>query len=128
MAIQLMPGQLERFIGVFQRTNAKRPPPRPDFNPEAPLDRLVITYGMLQLTLGESKVDVVIPEDQRLDFETYLTFTGLLTNELVNLLQIPHLTWQVNEAMQQHGVVAQFQGSTLVMNPLTASVGELDRF
>lgn len=128
MGLLLPPGALERFIGTFQRVSATKPPPRPDFSPQEPLERLVVTHGMLQLVLGGQKVDVVIPEAQRSTLDTYRGFGNLLAQELVNLLQVPHMIAPVTEALQANGLVAQYEGPMLRINPLALSVGEADHF
>lgn len=83
---------------------------------------------MLQLMMDDEKVDVVIPTEEQVDEETYKSFVNLLTQELVNLLQVPHYTPEIRDALNNSGLVAEFQGVTLMMNPLKASTGEQDQF
>ena len=128
MALQLIPGQLGKFIGVFYRVNAKNPPARPDTQVDGALERLVIAKGMLQVHISGQTVDVNIPPDDQVDDDTYQSMLQLLVNQLVNLLQVPQHTHDVLWAMQKGGLMAYFQGPTLRMNPLTAGVGDLDQF
>lgn len=129
MALQLIPGQIEKFVGVFYRTNVKAPPARPDYTSGEALERMVITKGQLQITmLGNETMSVTIPDDQQVDEETYGMFLNLLTTQIVELLQVPQHFGDILEAMRRGGIVAYFQGPTLRINPLTPGVGEMDQF
>ncbi len=128
MGLQLIPGQLEKFVGVFYRINAKTPPARPDVHVDGVLERLVISKGQLQVLIDGQSVDVNIPPEEQVDEATYQGMLQLLVNQLVEMLQVPQYTHDVLQAMQKGGLIAQFQGVTLRMNPLTAGVGEVDQF
>jgi len=129
MALQLIAGQLEKFVGVFYRTNAKSPPARPEVAFNQALERLVITKGQLQVTMQNNEnMTVSIPESDQVDTETYELFLDLLSTQLVELLQVPQHGGDVRNAMRRGGIVAYFQGQTLRINPLTPGVGELDAF
>jgi|AntDeeMinimDraft_5_1070356.scaffolds.fasta_scaffold35289_2 hypothetical protein len=128
MALQLIPGQLERFVGTFYRINAKKPPARPDVHVDGALERLVIAKGTMQIHINGQTVDVNIPPEDQVDDETYNGMLQLLTNQLVELLQVPQYTHDIMQAMQKGGLIAHFQGMTLRMNPLTPGMGDLDQF
>lgn len=129
MAMKLIPGQIEKFVGVFYRTNVKSPPARPDYTSGDALERMVITKGQLQITmLGNETMSVMVPEDQQVDDETYETFLNLLTTQIVDLLQVPQHFGDIVEAMRRGGIVAYFKGPTLHINPLTPGIGEVDQF
>lgn len=129
MALQLIPGQIEKFVGVFYRTNVKTPPARPDYTSGEALERMVITKGQLQITmLGNETMSVTVPDDQQVDEETYGMFLNLLTTQIVELLQVPQHFGDILEAMRRGGIVAYFQGPTLRINPLTPGLGEMDQF
>lgn len=130
MALILVPGQLERFIGTFYRTNARRPPARPDVQVGEPLTWLMIAKGTLRLKLGENIITVDIPPSEQVTREQYLTFLPLLVNQLVELLGVMHLTNDIHNAMQRHdgGIAVRFEQGQMFVNPLVASYGEQDTF
>lgn len=134
MALKLNTNQLEKFIGTFYRINARNPPSKPDIVPDTPLERLVITQGVLQMSLRASaedpveQVDVIIPINERVFREQYQMFTNILAQELSTLLQVPEHLGNIYAALQANGLVAQFFGSQLKMNPLAEGQGELDQF
>jgi hypothetical protein len=128
MSLQLVPGQLEKFVGVFYRINTKTPPARPDVHINGALERLVIAKGMLQVHIDGQTVDVNIPPDEQVDEDTYQGMLQLLVNQLVEMLQVPQHTHDIHQAMKRGGLMAYFQDLTLRMNPLTPGVGDLDQF
>lgn len=129
MALQMIPGQFEKFIGVFYRINAKTPPARPDVSLDGgALERLVIAKGMIQAVVSGKSIDVHIPPEEQVDDETYDSMLQLLVNQLVEVLQVPQYTNDIMNSMKKGGLIAYFQGPTLRMNPLTPGVGEVDLF
>lgn len=128
MGIKLSEGEIHEFIGLFYRTNAKAPPPRPYFNVIDPLTKLVITKGMLKLTLGDKTVDIVIPVEHQTADEDYVHFKGMLAMGVTRLLGVPQLEYEILQAMTNAGLVAQYYEGHLHINPLSWGVGETDQF
>jgi len=125
MGLHVPPGQIEKFIGVFNKVNAKNPDAKPESVVAAPMDRLVISKGQLMILLINQTVTVTIPEEEQVDQETYESFLTLLVDALVNLLQVPQYTAPIMDAMRQHGIAAYLDEHPIRINPLTAGTGEV---
>lgn len=127
MSLYVPPGTLEKFIGLFYRVNAQHPPARPETVVAAPMDQLVIAKGSLMLVLENQTININIPAEEQVDDAQYQNMLQLLTNELVQLMQVPQYTQPIHSAMQNAGIVAYFDHPVRI-NPLTAGTGELDAF
>lgn len=125
MSLYVPPGTLEKFIGLFYRVNTKTPPAKPDTVVAAPMVQLVIAKGSLMVVLENQTININIPPEEQVDDEQYRGMLQLLTNELVQMMQVPQYTQPIHEAMQRAGIVAHFDHPVRI-NPLTAGHGELD--
>lgn len=125
MSLYVPPGTLEKFIGLFYRVNATNPPAKPDPVVAAPMNQLVIAKGSLMVVLENQTVNINIPIEEQVDDSQYQGMLQLLTNELVQLMQVPQYTQPIYAAMRQAGIVAHFEHPVRI-NPLTAGHGELD--
>lgn len=126
MSLQIPAGELEKFIGVFNKTNTKNPQAKPDPIVAGPVEQLVISKGKLMVVMMNQTINVDIPEEELVDDETYLTFLPMLTKHLVDLLQVPQYTHPIQEAMKQSGIAAYLNEFPIRINPLTSGQGELD--
>lgn len=129
MGLELDSGLVGRVVGIFYRTNCKKPPSKPELpTGRINVEGVMLTKGLLKIDTDGSSIIVNIPIEDQCDDDTYLNFTGMLANELAMLLQVPEHTYNITEALNNGGVVARYEGSMLRMNPLTTSMGESDQF
>lgn len=127
MSKQVSPGQLESFIGLFYRVNSTAPKSRP--TPDGygnSIDRLVITRGRLQVVTLNGMIDILIPDEEVVDETTYQERVPMLTKGLTDLLQVPHYTRDIQNALEKDGLSAVTNGRTMMFNPLTQGLGEVD--
>jgi len=72
--------------------------------------------------------DICIPPDDQVDTDGYQAFTGLLSKELTDMLQIPELRTPVSQALNADGLIVDAESEPVRVRPLTAGIGELDQF
>lgn len=128
MGLQVAPGQLESLIATFHRINSKTPRARPEGLGTPTIEQMIVTKGRLLVGFPDGQMEVLTPDVEQVDEETYKGFTNLITDRIVEVLQAPHLTYNISEAMKGDGIIAYFNNITLVVAPLTAGIGELDQF
>lgn len=125
MSYQVPRGEIESFIGIFNRVNMKAPPARPEVKDRDPLEQIVLSKGMIQIGLSGEMLTVNVPEDDQVDTETYNTHLDLLVDGLCELIQVHQYRTEIRGALAAAGIVVRFQGPLPVMNPLTQAAGEI---
>lgn len=126
MSLHIPAGALEKFVGLFHRTNARNPQAKPDPIVAGPVEQLVVSKGKLMVVMVNQTVNVDIPEEDQVDEETYLTFLPMLTESLVTILQVPQYSHPIQEAMKRGGIAAYLDEYPVRINPLTTGTGEVE--